>query len=409
MKFWINKESDVDNVLILAKNGLLISECKADHLEAVREKLNEKTHPLDIFSKDQVKKIRFADLVRIVSRNTDKDIEFFYKEGKEEKDFSYDFEDENAREQCINVLELILPEHLKKTVSQQAAIVAAMPPFFSLLLALATSWLYIDKFRWLTIIVGGIWVLGSLYMLYFRFSNPPEVTRWTLVGKYISRTWKTIKLWGSYAAAAAFVIVFSFRFPDTYGEDNIVNYFYHEGTLDKGMLEKLVNRGGDVNLKDRDGDAPLHLAIIYETPETIPDLISYGADTLMMNEGEVTPIMLAINYGNEEAVKYILDSEKPIGSLQGAMPDIISNAFSLETIDRLRPRGLAIMERDSEGRNALELALLWGADRGLIEGLLERGLSDEFQIDGLSIEEYLIENQREDLVDLFSISELQAR
>lgn len=408
MKFWINKESSVSNVLILAKNGLLIADCKEELVEAVSEKLKNKTHPLEIFSKDDTHNVRFRDLTRIVSRNSDCDINFYYKPAKEEKDIDYSFEDEASRQACLKVLELILPENLQKTVTQQSAIVAALPPIGSLLVAIVSAILYFNIYRWLTIIIGGIWVLGSLYMVYFRYTKPPEVTRWNIKGKYISKTWGNLKAFAGYLSFAAFVVGYAWLEPAKYGPQAIVENMENE-VLEPKDIDKLVSRGGDVNYKNENGNAPLHLAIEWDETQLIPALIEHGAETMMLNSDDLTPLMLAISEANEDAIEAILDTEKPVGSLKGAMPWVVSRELSLGVIDKLRARGLDINELNEDGQNSLQLALYASASRELVEGLLERGVSVDFDMDGQSIEKFLEENDREDLRDLFIINEIDAR
>jgi ankyrin repeat protein len=171
----------------------------------------------------------------------------------------------------------------------------------------------------------------------------------------------------------------------------------------------LIDRGADVNLKTEEGSTALHLAIEWDQAELVPVLIENGADTLVLNEEDQTPLMTAIVYDDEAAVNAILDSGKPVGSLKGATPDVISAEFSLETIDKLKTRGLDIQEVDADGYNALQLALYGEASRELIEGLLERGVTYDFKMDDQSIQEFLQEQGREDLLDLFTIKEMQAR
>lgn len=353
MKFWINKDAAVDNVLILAKNGVLIAECEEEHVEAVAQKLAGKMHPLDIFGKDKTKKIPFRDITRLVSRNTDCDLIISFKPDKEEKEEDYTFETEQARRECLKVLDIILPEHFKKSVTQQSAIMAALPPLLSLVLAGFASWLYFDIYRWLTIIIGGLWIAGSLYMLYYRFSKPPEVTRWTLKGKYISKTWNNLKAFVGYLAFAAVVIGWALAQPKSYGPQAVVENMLHD-ELEAEDIGELVKRGGDVNYRADNGSAPLHLAIEWEENHLIPVLIEHGADTAMPDADDMTPMMVAIRYSNEPAVNAILDSGKPFGALDDFASDLLDAEFSAGTLARLRERGVDIPEPEEEAAEALE-------------------------------------------------------
>lgn len=400
MVFWVNKKSSTDNVLVLARNGVLIASCDEEQADSVVEQLTNKKSPTEIFGKDNIEKVPFLAVTNIVSRNTDCDVYFYYKEGKKENDMDYEFSDEASRQQCLNALTKVLPENFKKNVSQQSALVAALPAFFSLLVGLGAGYLYFNKWRWVTVIVGGIWVALSLWQTYYRISKPPEVTRWGLKGKYIGKAWGKLKTGASFVVAAALVIGFSFSIPVEYGSTAILEKMEYE-ELDVDMLDTLLNRGADISLKNREGSAPLHLAIGWSESEVVKLLIARGADTQMLDGDGSSPLILAIEQNEEDIIWTLLNSGKPLGELRGMMKNVVYSELSAKLLDALVDHGLNINEQDEEGVNALKQALYEGSSEEFVQSLLERNVSSDFTMDNKSIEEYLKEADREDLRALF--------
>lgn len=57
----------------------------------------------------------------------------------------------------------------------------------------------------------------------------------------------------------------------------------------------LIEKGADVNIADRTGTTPLHLAAKYRTPELVDLLIKHGADVNQKDENNKTALDLAEN------------------------------------------------------------------------------------------------------------------
>lgn len=74
---------------------------------------------------------------------------------------------------------------------------------------------------------------------------------------------------------------------------------------------KWLSNGVNVNLKNNDGDSPLHTAITTGHPAIIHELIKYGADPNIHDGWDLigrTPLHRAILIENFKAVKMLIDA-----------------------------------------------------------------------------------------------------
>ncbi|HKS09641.1 MAG TPA: ankyrin repeat domain-containing protein [Pyrinomonadaceae bacterium] len=74
----------------------------------------------------------------------------------------------------------------------------------------------------------------------------------------------------------------------------------------KDRVEKLLARGADVTLQDKDGDTALHGAGQTGNVEVIRMLLDKGADANAKNKQGGTPLMWAAVFGHEEAARLLL-------------------------------------------------------------------------------------------------------
>ncbi len=68
-------------------------------------------------------------------------------------------------------------------------------------------------------------------------------------------------------------------------------------------LELLLQHQADVNQRNEDGIAPLHVAAMWGNSGTVRMLLEYGADPLITDDEDMTPLDHAIGQGKETLIK----------------------------------------------------------------------------------------------------------
>lgn len=76
-----------------------------------------------------------------------------------------------------------------------------------------------------------------------------------------------------------------------------------------GVIDALYNKGGDISIKDADGETSLHHAAHRNSLEAAKVLLKYGADTQEKNNLGQTPADIARTNGYEEIVQLLDDFE----------------------------------------------------------------------------------------------------
>ncbi len=297
MKYWIDKDSETNNVILVNKSGIAISSCDKESLEKVESQLATKISPIEIFGTDDLLTIPYAKIQSITCRSTDEDVSVSYKAKKDIEEQTLYFQNTTDVDAFIRTLDGLVPNHLTKNAYQQSAFAAAINPIFSLLFGVALTFVYFNKFRWPAIVIGGIWIAFSAFILIKRTKNPPRITRWKLTGKYVRRFWHSIKTGASYSIAIIVALGFSLKFPDNYGPKSLHENIL-ESTLSPEDVNKYLDRGADINYTDSDGDTPLMMAIYSENEALALKLIEAGA-RLDKPDGEhsASPLQYAIDYG----------------------------------------------------------------------------------------------------------------
>lgn len=293
--FWIDRTSETDNVIVIDDATILVGSCDKESYDSVDQQLTSQKTALEVLGSDDLSSIPYAQIQRIVSRSTDKDVSVSYKAKKEIEQEDLFFSDLEAKQEFVAALDNFLPDHLVKSEFQQSALAAALNPMISLLLSLLSVYLFINKFRWVTIIVGGLWALVSLYMLVSRIKSPPTVTRWAIGGRYVRKVWSGIKTAVSYVILAAVIAVGYDSLPDSYGPKSLYEQMEFE-TLSPASVQTLLDRGADIDYQDEYGDTALSLALDWGEYDIAETLIDAGADLSLESSYEMTPIEYAVSY-----------------------------------------------------------------------------------------------------------------
>jgi hypothetical protein len=293
MKFWIDRSSESDNVIIATDAAILVGSCDEAAYDSVEQQLTSQRNPIEVLGTGDLTTIPYNQIQRLTSRSTDKDVDVGYKVKKEVEQEHLFFEDLERKGQFVAELDRKLPACLIKNEFAQSVVGATFSPMISLLLSLASGYLFINKFRWLTIIVAGLWAASSLFLIISRASAPPTVTRWTIDGRYARKLWTGVKTLGAYAFLALIVVVITDESTDAWGTKSIYEQLAAE-KLTPESVTTFLERGADINYRDENGDTPLAIAMDWGENDIAVALIDAGADLTSKGSHDLNPTEYAV-------------------------------------------------------------------------------------------------------------------
>ena len=138
-------------------------------------------------------------------------------------------------------------------------------------------------------------------------------------------------------------------------------------------VELLINKGADVNAKNRRGSTPLHWAIHDEAKVRL--LLSKGANVNARQAQGRTPLFLAAMLGDGvPTIRLLLTSgaDPNLASANGLTPLMMSARSNVEGMRLLIEKGAEVNARDGAGETALMFAGTSG-NAGAVRLLIERG------------------------------------
>jgi ankyrin repeat protein len=135
------------------------------------------------------------------------------------------------------------------------------------------------------------------------------------------------------------------------------------------LVEYLINKGINPNIKDSDGSSALHLT---HSPDMADFLINHGADICALDDNGNTPLHRAVKKGKLELVEYLANNGADIHArnYQGCTP---LHFTKTEDVTRfLIERGANLNSKDEDGDTPLHMASLWGVV-DVVKFLIETG------------------------------------
>ena len=74
------------------------------------------------------------------------------------------------------------------------------------------------------------------------------------------------------------------------------------------LVKHYIKSGIDINIKNSQGNTPLHLAIQNGGVEVMKYLVENGADINAINFHSVSPLQLALSNGTFNTIKYLVEN-----------------------------------------------------------------------------------------------------
>src|SRR5215475_3008992 len=143
------------------------------------------------------------------------------------------------------------------------------------------------------------------------------------------------------------------------------------GPLDN--LQSLIDRGADVNSKNRRGSTPLHWAIHDEAKVRL--LLAKGANVNARQAQGRTPLYLAAMLGNGVPTLRLLLSkgaDPNLVAVNGQTPLMMAARLNVEAVQLLIEKGADVNTKDGAGETALMSACA-GGDARAVQLLIEKG------------------------------------
>ncbi len=95
---------------------------------------------------------------------------------------------------------------------------------------------------------------------------------------------------------------------------------------DPELIEKLIQRGANLDAKSSDGSAPLHLAAVKGDVSAAEVLLKHGASVDLPATDDITPLMLAVQKDDAKMVKILLKHGADVKAENGFGDSVVTYA-----------------------------------------------------------------------------------
>ena len=130
-----------------------------------------------------------------------------------------------------------------------------------------------------------------------------------------------------------------------------------EGQVD--VVKLLLDKGADVNAKNKDGVTALVVAIARGNVDAMRLILDKGADVNAKNKDGATPLVVAIVQGNVDAVRLLLEKGAEINAKYEGGATVLMIAAGVgqvEVVKLLLAKGADVNAKDKDGMTALNAA-----------------------------------------------------
>jgi hypothetical protein len=406
MQFWLNRNSEKNNVVIQYRNGLILGSCGKTSYDKVEGQLLKNMNPVELFGEENISLIPWSGIQSITSESNYLDIELKYKIKKDEETIKVSFSHIHNKKKCLfNIVE-ILSDKLDKSTDEQSNSSVYLSPFLSLVLASGSTFLFYGLFPKPSLIIGGIWILLSIIRLITVSKEPARITHWKLKKRKskkpslmtVDKIESKLEMKPIYThigfASVIFAVYFGMNYFDLPSANNI-------NADSKNELTK-IKKSQNLNVeKGVEGMTPLIAAIQNGDEKIALSLITDGADVSTSHDGK-TALDLAIGSSLEQAALSLLSKKAPSYKQEDLLVRVIDNGLGLSVIKKIVTSGADVNYTDEYGVSVLGSALEADADIKVIRYLLHKGASTDILVSGQSPLEYAEINENKKLAKLLS-------
>jgi ankyrin repeat protein len=146
------------------------------------------------------------------------------------------------------------------------------------------------------------------------------------------------------------------------------------------VIKYLVSKEADVNTKNKSGRTPLHY--VTSSAEIVKLLVSKGADVNAKDENGVTPLWEAANNGYIESVKILISRGADINAKVIGLPPIQIAIMTgqVEMVKFLASNGADVNAKDDNGISPIQKAIMTGWEVEEIKVLVSNGADIDITI-----------------------------
>ena len=386
MLYWINKNLENNNVVILSKNGILLASCRRDSFERADELFKKNTSPVSVLGKENITLIPFSKVLRIITQVIEPGIELSVKTSKTTKKIVLNFSDFEAREKCFL--------YLKKLRGTQPLISSELS-FEQNASNKKSSFVHDRK--------------GDRRSGAYSKSDRRNTTRKDSLNLQTSNTSSEFKELDREPfkkrifiglGLTSFLLASYFLF---FAEPDPASLYdaIQTQTIKSSEIETYLKDGADIDFRGADGITPLLSAINHGKEELVVSLVNNGADLSSDYNGE-TALDIAIASGLNSAVKSMLDKDAPSSNKNDLLIRAIQNKLNYNTLNKIISLGGNVNYINENGSSVLATALLFGSNNNVIKLLLDQGASTSIKVNGVTPELFAQSRGNQELASLLS-------
>lgn len=406
MKYWLNTTLQHDNLVVLAKTGILIGSCAPEQVDKLQLALSKRINPVRVLGKHAVKVITFAQLRCIDWLHDGRSIDLLL-DGKGGRQL-IEFHDSRARASCVQLLEKLLPSSLPKTQRTRVPLVALILPLLGILVSAFIAYRLLNTLFWPGLAIGLGGAVVGIGTIVYSFLNPYEQLYWG-VRKQKTRALAVSLVIGLVIFAAGAYLAIQVL-PYHYGSGALLASYKAERLM-PDKVEVLQRRGADINLADERGDYLVHLVIAARQQALLGAAIKAGAALDVTDANQRTPLAKAFQTDNLMAAMAILSAGRGLGSPENLLELLATTNFDRALLEKMRERGFSLMATTANGDNLLKIALQNNANIDTIAFLVDAGVDQNFRIEDMSAAAYAAFNGRSDVAQLLTgeLAEIMAQ